>query len=565
MPRVSGVYSRPAGIDAVNGAVIESADYNLNVADVETDLNTPRPIVAGGTGASSADEALINLQAEKNKQVVTNYNSFSFVGGSFVSAPGATGAPTAGDYYVGTVLDYNSSSMIIEARNPAGASYTRVKSFTTGTWDPTWTLGTDSSKVAKAGDTMTGNLTLDNGVADGADIILRSQGFTPWNIDNNSGVLRMISGAVALSITPVSAGANSLVLQNGLASGVQVTLQSAGNPDWGFNNESGTFRLFSGGNVWLTAAPTTGVITLNSTVASSSPTTGALKISGGLGVVGAGRFGGVVDGSSAHFGAGGSGVASSKLEVAVSSAADVCLNVYQTGFSNIMLGSKSGNTSGFLTNAYTGAPIGDPAYSIELTNTGVTKLTNTTASTSLTTGALTVAGGVGVGGAIWTNGFNIDTAGNPQVAFYRSSILQSFINDNGGSINVYSNAAGTAGMYIAHGANAWTAISDARLPYKKTARPLSALDKLEHIQLYENEVNGKLELFGKAQELFQAFPHVVAKGDDDPDFTPTGMFDGKIWGVSYERLGLVALQAVKELQAQVKLLEDRIAALEAAK
>jgi hypothetical protein len=189
---------------------------------------------------------------------------------------------------------------------------------------------------------------------------------------------------------------------------------------------------------------------------------------------------------------------------------------------------------------------------------------NATASTSVTTGALTVGGGVGIGGVINAAGVNVKpSAGDPVASFYRGGILQSYLTDNGNAIWVFSNAGGTAGMYILHGASAWTAISDARLPYKKTARPLSALDKLEHIALYENEIDGRLELFGKAQEIYEAFPHVVIKGDDDLDFTPTGMPDGKIWGVSYERLGLVALQACKELLAQVKLLEDRIAVLEA--
>ena len=57
MPRVADIYSRPAGIDAIPNQTIESVDYNINVADVEADLNLPRPIVAGGTGASTASGA----------------------------------------------------------------------------------------------------------------------------------------------------------------------------------------------------------------------------------------------------------------------------------------------------------------------------------------------------------------------------------------------------------------------------------------------------------------------------------------------------------------------------
>jgi len=59
MPRDgSGIYTVPAGTDGVPDATIESAKYNAYIHDVETDLNAPRPIIAGGTGATTADAAL---------------------------------------------------------------------------------------------------------------------------------------------------------------------------------------------------------------------------------------------------------------------------------------------------------------------------------------------------------------------------------------------------------------------------------------------------------------------------------------------------------------------------
>jgi len=64
MPRdASGIYTTPAGTTAVPDTTIESAKYNANVADVAADLNAPRPIVAGGTGATSAAGALTALGA----------------------------------------------------------------------------------------------------------------------------------------------------------------------------------------------------------------------------------------------------------------------------------------------------------------------------------------------------------------------------------------------------------------------------------------------------------------------------------------------------------------------
>lgn len=58
MPRNgSGVYSVPAGTTATPNTPIESAKYNAFVADLTNDLNLARPIVAGGTGATTASGA----------------------------------------------------------------------------------------------------------------------------------------------------------------------------------------------------------------------------------------------------------------------------------------------------------------------------------------------------------------------------------------------------------------------------------------------------------------------------------------------------------------------------
>lgn len=57
----SGVYSLPAGSLVTNGDVSDATDLNTPLQDIETDLNTARPIVAGGTGATTASGARTNL------------------------------------------------------------------------------------------------------------------------------------------------------------------------------------------------------------------------------------------------------------------------------------------------------------------------------------------------------------------------------------------------------------------------------------------------------------------------------------------------------------------------
>lgn len=57
----AGVYSLPAGSVVANGDLSDAADINTPFADIAADLNIARPIVAGGTGATTASGALVNL------------------------------------------------------------------------------------------------------------------------------------------------------------------------------------------------------------------------------------------------------------------------------------------------------------------------------------------------------------------------------------------------------------------------------------------------------------------------------------------------------------------------
>lgn len=176
MPRDgSNVYHIPPGTEGVPDTVIESAKYNAFIADVEQDLNTARPILAGGTGAINADAALVGLGAEKASQVVTNYNSHVFVAGSFYSASSATGSPVTSHAFAGIVYVVDANNLVIEARDlddtvTPPRMYVRQRE--AGIWGA-WTedlSGVNADidaveasvllKVAKAGDTMTGPLVL---------------------------------------------------------------------------------------------------------------------------------------------------------------------------------------------------------------------------------------------------------------------------------------------------------------------------------------------------------------------------------------------------------------------
>lgn len=55
MPRNgSGVYSKPSGSTAVDGNTIQSSEHNTPIDDLVNDANIARPVVAGGTGQTTA-------------------------------------------------------------------------------------------------------------------------------------------------------------------------------------------------------------------------------------------------------------------------------------------------------------------------------------------------------------------------------------------------------------------------------------------------------------------------------------------------------------------------------
>jgi hypothetical protein len=183
MPRDgSNIYHQPHP-DVVTDTTIESAVYNGFVSDLVIDLNAPRPIIAGGTAAENAEQALMNLNGEKSSQVVTNFDSHMWFPGSFRAANTASGSPASGHAFAGLVYSADpvsyppaNQNVIIHATDldddaVPGTLYIREKK--AGVWGP-WNRSTamieaafdealadlDELKVDIAGDVMTGHLTL---------------------------------------------------------------------------------------------------------------------------------------------------------------------------------------------------------------------------------------------------------------------------------------------------------------------------------------------------------------------------------------------------------------------
>ena len=107
------------------------------------------------------------------------------------------------------------------------------------------------------------------------------------------------------------------------------------------------------------------------------------------------------------------------------------------------------------------------------------------------------------------------------------------------------------GVYINQDASAWTANSDRRL--KTNIQDYSVLDKIDNgfrAVTFDWKSGGKRDFGVVAQEIYKAFPEVVDKGTDDLEKTISDTTDKSVWGVKYDRLGVLALEGVRELKAE---------------
>ena len=140
MPRNgSGVYEIPDGTHGVEATTIESAKYNTYVDDVSLDLNLPRPIVAGGTGANNAVDAMEKLHGEISKQIITNFDSDPMYSGSFWAAATVTAGPVINHAFAGIIYKTDDNNMVVQARDASdttvpGRMYVREKK--AGVWGP---------------------------------------------------------------------------------------------------------------------------------------------------------------------------------------------------------------------------------------------------------------------------------------------------------------------------------------------------------------------------------------------------------------------------------------------
>lgn len=144
----SGVYSLPPGSTITNGDTSDATDLNTPLADLATDANTARPIVAGGTGATSASAARTALGVAIGSDVQAYdaaLTSIADLGTSADKGVYFTGADTAAEF------DLTAAGRAL--LDDADASAQRT------------TLGLGTAATRAAEDTLTNGSNLPDGAA----------------------------------------------------------------------------------------------------------------------------------------------------------------------------------------------------------------------------------------------------------------------------------------------------------------------------------------------------------------------------------------------------------------
>lgn len=126
MPRDGGgVYALPANTTVTTATTIESSPYNTFLADIVSMMNEDRPVVAGGTGASTAEAARDNLSV-RDLRVKTTAGSSN----AYTVTSGDTLTPGQGDVILikanhdntgGATLNVDSQGAVAIVKEIAGS------------------------------------------------------------------------------------------------------------------------------------------------------------------------------------------------------------------------------------------------------------------------------------------------------------------------------------------------------------------------------------------------------------------------------------------------------------
>jgi hypothetical protein len=477
---------------------------------------------------------------------------------------GAGGTLTISSDTEGTI-----SNMSIGATNPSTGAFTSLTA-------PTITATSSGASTS----TSSGALIVSGGMGVGGAIYAGSlQGAPIGSVSRSTAAFTTLTADDSVTFTKNTASTNTtsgtLVVTGGIGASGAIYAGSIQNTPIGNTSRS------SGAFTTLTANST---VTVTATTASTSVNTGAFQVDGGVGINGAlwaGSLQGTPVGSTTRSTGAFTTLTANSTVTFSPNNANVTLSPSGTGTTTL---SPAGG--GSINNMSIGATTRSTAQFTSLntnstyTSSGQVLITNTTASTSINTGALQVDGGIGANGTIWGGAFA--TAGNISGAGITGSSLSVTGDSNAGgsflmdgvvwldtnknitsvkSIGVNTAASNVAGEIRA--TNQITAFySDARLKnFEGTIdNALSKVMTLNGYYYTENETakslgydNNERQVGVSAQEVMAIMPEVVK---DAPINFTEGVPEGADYKtVQYEKLVPLLIEAIKELKREINILK----------
>jgi hypothetical protein len=254
----------------------------------------------------------------------------------------------------------------------------------------------------------------------------------------------------------------------------------------------------------------TGGVKVVPTTASTSPTTGALTVAGGVGI-----------GGQLHVGTAGSVVARLALYGGAGSGEGANISIQKGGVFNWVFGSAScilgGTSDDFLIFA---SGVGNEAFRISTADRSVS-IKSTTASTSSTTGALVVSGGVGIGGAISINASDSTisySTGSPGLVLTPKDAAVGY------PIVFRNNTAswiGSISLVAGQGSVSYNTTSDVRgKPNREPLLPDTARNIIDALEVYDFDKDGNaIRGIGLvAQQAYAVHKSLATPGHKDEDY-----------------------------------------------
>jgi hypothetical protein len=178
-----------------------------------------------------------------------------------------------------------------------------------------------------------------------------------------------------------------------------------------------------------------------------------------------------------------------------------------------------------------------------ITFAGITAITPGTPSTSVSTGALVVTGGVGISGFLNSNGINTSSLTSNGITRLTANIPSTSIST--GSLVV------TGGVGITGRLTVNNLVETSSIAFKENVNPIqNALDSILNLRgvSYDRKDKSEINEAGLiAEEVDKIIPSLVTKDDN-----------GNPYGVKYTKVVAYLVEAVKEQQKQIEDLKKRI-------